>query len=463
MTRGPCFLAREVRYAEAVRTSPLWLSLMLLGCPNPPAPVVDAGPQQTAAQAKARREACEFKAGALPSETLASDALLGDKLPFDHIVLVMQENRSFDHYYSKLSHGGVTVASADATNPDTNGVAKKRYHEYRYCIPDVAHSWNASHRQFNDGRMDGFVVTNEPLGERAMGYYDDSDLPFYYGVARTFAMSDMHFSSVMGPTQPNRLYYWAATTWGAISNGIAPEKDPAGKTISSLFTRLNGAKVSWKSYVTDVASPAVFYGLLSTNIGNFVKVDDADAGFFADAANGTLPSVSVVEASFAAGVPGNQSDEHPASNIQMGQAFTAKIVNAVLSSPKWGKTVLIFLYDEHGGFYDSVKPPKACEPDPFTPIGDATRKFDHLGFHTPLIVVSPFARRGYVSHEPVDHTSVTRFVEARFGLKALTARDANAWPLFDLFDFAKPDLSVPTLPPAVIDPVRDALCKMDFP
>lgn len=417
----------------------------------------------TAEQSKARRAACEFKAGALPSETLAGDVLLGDKLPFDHIVLVMQENRSFDHYFSKLSHGGVTVASPDATNPDALGNPVKRYHETKYCIDDVAHSWKPSHRQFNDGGMDGFVVTNDPGGARAMGYYDETDLPFYYGVARTFAISDMHFSSVMGPTQPNRLYYWAGTSWGAITNGIAPDKDPAGKQTSSIFTRLNAAKVSWKSYVTDVASPAVFYGLLSTNLNNFVKVDDADAGFFAAAASGTLPSVSIVEASFAAGVAGGQSDEHPSSNVQIGQQFTARVVDAVLKSPLWPKTVLIFLYDEHGGFYDSVPPPKACRPDAFDPIGDPTQKFDHLGFRTPLIVVSPFAKRGYVSHEPIDHTSVTRFVEARFGLKAMTARDANAWPLFDMFDFAKPDVSIPALPAAVIDPAKDAQCRIDYP
>ncbi len=417
----------------------------------------------TAEQAKARREACEFNAGALPNETLATGTPLGDKLPFDHIVLVMQENRSFDHYFSKLSHGGITVASQDATNPDALGNPLKRYHESRYCISDVAHSWKASHRQFNDGGMNGFVVTNDPGGVRAMGYYDETDLPYYYAISRAFAISDMHFSSVMGPTQPNRLYYWAGTSWGTITNGIAPERDPDGKPIQSLFTRLNAAKVSWKSYVTDVASPAVFYGLLSTHLNNFVKVDDPDAGFFAAAAGGALPSVSIVEASFTAGVAGNQSDEHPASNIQYGQAFTAKVVNAVLASPQWPKTVLIFLYDEHGGFYDSVPPGKACAPDAFGPIGDPQRKFDHLGFRTPLIVVSPFARRGFVSHVPIDHTSVTRFVEARFGLKALTARDANAWPLLDMFDFGSPNTTVPTLPAAVIDSAKDAQCKLDFP
>ncbi|MEW5740141.1 MAG: alkaline phosphatase family protein [Myxococcota bacterium] len=406
----------------------------------------------TEAEAKEKLAACTFGPGALAKDTLPGAARVGSAMPIDHFVLVMQENRSFDHYYSRLTHGGVHVAGSEITNPDALGNPVKRYHETRYCIRDVNHSWSGSHRQYNDGKMDGFVVTNEPEGARAMGYFDETDLPFYYALSRTFAISDMHFSSVMGPTQPNRLYYWAGTSFGAIRNGLPPQGAP------SLFTRLNDANVRWNSYVSDVASPAVFVNLLSANNEHFRPIDE----FFADAAAGKLPPVSVVEATFTGGVQADQTDEHPASNIQHGQAFTAKVVNAVLTSPQWPRTALIFLYDEHGGFFDSVPPPKACEPDELRPIGDEERRFDHLGFRTPLIVVSPFARRGYVSHVPVDHTAVLRLVEARFELPALTRRDANAWPLLDLFDFEHPDVSVPKLPEAVIDPERDAACKRDF-
>ncbi|MBL8909678.1 MAG: hypothetical protein JNM17_03135, partial [Archangium sp.] len=148
--------------------------------------------------------------------------------------------------------------------------------------------------------------------------------------------------------------------------------------------------------------------------------------------------------------------------MQRGQFFTQSIVQAVMHSPQWNRTALIFLYDEHGGFYDSVPPPSACEPDDLLPDQDSSRKFDHLGFRTPLIIVSPYAKRNFVSHVPVDHTAVTRLVETRFDLPALTRRDANAWPLLDLFDFEHPDFSIPELPEAVIDPERDAQCKRDF-
>ena len=431
----------------------LFAVFVLMGCAKP-APL----PGISEAEAKTKLAACTFETGALAQDTLFAGARVGSKMPIDHFVLVMQENRSFDHYFSRLSHGGVHVASASAGNPTSDGGVASRYHETRYCMEDVNHGWNGSHRQFNNGKNDGFVVTNEPNGERALGYYDETDLPFYYGLARTFAMSDMHFSSVMGPTQPNRVFYWAATSFGAIKNGLPPQT-VKNKPTQSLFTRLNDAKVGWKSYVSDLASPAVFVGLLSSNDENFAPMDR----FFTDAAAGELPSVSIVEAYFTGDVRADQDDEHPAGNIQRGQAFTQRVVDAVMKSPQWPRTAMILLYDEHGGFYDSQPPPKACEPDDLLPIGDDARRFDHLGFRTPLMVISPYARRNYVSHVPVDHTAVTRLVETRFDLPALTKRDANAWPLLDMFDFERPNFSVPELPAAVIDPTRDEQCKREFP
>lgn len=429
-------------------------ALALLGCTK-----TAITPQVTPEQTREQLTACTWDKGAMAKDTLTfTGAKVGHDMPIDHFVLLMQENRSFDHYYSQLTHGGVRTATSTATNPRPDGTPVQRYHETRYCLTDVNHSWDGSHRQFNGGKHDGFVISNEPHGERAMAYYDESDLPFYYGLARTFAISDAHFASVMGPTQPNRIYYWAATSFGAIKNGLPPTQVD-GRPVQSLFTRLNDAKVDWKSYVSDLASPAVFVGLVASNDENFRPVEQ----FYEDAKNGQLPSVSVVEAFFTGDVRGDQDDEHPAGNIQRGQAFTRKVIEAVLHSPQWSHTALVLLYDEHGGFYDSVPPPKACEPDALTPIGDDTRRFDHLGFRTPLIVVSPYARRHYVSHVPVDHTAVTRLIETRFDLPALTRRDANAWPLLDLFDFEHPDLSVPELPEAVIDPVRDEQCKADFP
>jgi phospholipase C len=430
-----------------------------LGCGNTAPPPAEPPPVVTDDEARALREACTFKKGALPSQTLSTTSRLGAQIPIEHIVLVMQENRSFDHYFSNLTHGGVRVAPRDASNPDLDGMPVERFHMQKYCVRDPDHSWAASHAQFDDGKMDGFVRTNGADGARAIGYYDDTDLPYYYALARTFAISDAHFASVMGPTQPNRLYYWAATSYGTIANTLPPLKDASGKPYPNLFTRLNDAHVSWKVYAKLVASPAVFIDLLAKQLDHFRPLDE----YFTDLGDGTLPQVAIVEAAFTEGTEVEESDEHPSANLQVGQLFTQKVVNATIASSTWAKTALFLTYDEHGGFYDSVPPGKACRPDELDPIGDDTRKFDHYGFRVPLIAISPYARRGYVSHVVSDHTSVIRFVSARFDLPAITARDANADALLDLFDFGHPVLEVPPLAEALVDQDRRAQCLADFP
>jgi phospholipase C len=430
--------------------------MFLLGCSGPVRLPVGGLSDD---EARALRRSCAFKPGALARDTLGMSARLGGRMPIDHVVLIMQENRSFDHYFSRLSHGGVVTAPLEATNPDGAGAPVMRYHEPRYCLRDPAHGWNASHRQHNGGKNDGFVVTNEPDGARALAWYDESDLPYYYALARTFAISDAHFASVMGPTQPNRLYYWAGTSFGRIVNTLPPVQDETGKRYPNLFTRLDAAGVSWKIYSKKIASPAVFLAVFSERAELFRPIDD----FFADLAAEALPSVAVVEANFEDGVPGNEDDEHPEANMQLGQAFTASVVNAMIASSAWPRSAVFLSYDEHGGFYDSVAPPAACEPDALTPIGDDTRRFDHYGFRVPLIAISPYVRRGYVSHEVSDHTSVIRFLSARFGLPAMTARDANADALLDMFDFSRPNFEKPELAEAVVDPVKLAKCRADFP
>lgn len=394
----------------------------------------------------ALRQACTFGPGALPDETLDADVPRGEDIPIDHIVMLMQENRSFDHYFGQLPTAGHPNADghpADASNPDAQNDPVFAFHSPQYCIEDVAHSWNASHLQYNGALNDGFVVTNVPDGERAMGYLDDSDLPFYYGLAKTFAMGDRLFCSVLGPTYPNRFYYLTGTSDGRIRNEIVAFTRP------DIFDRLQAAGVSFKIYAGQIAF-ALLLGRQQRPISQF----------FADAAAGTLPQVSYVDPDF---FDEGQNDEHPPSNPQRGQQFVESVYNAIVASPNWPSTALIISYDEHGGFYDHVPPPSACVPDavpPDTIAGDVDAQFDRYGFRVPLIVVSPWAKPGYVSHHVYDLTSILRFVETRFELPALTKRDANATPITDLFDFSQPQLlSPPPLPVAVIDPVQDQICE----
>ena len=420
----------------------------------PPAPVV------TEEEARSKRLACTFTAGALPADTLPSDAPVGDKMPLEHIVLVMQENRSFDHYFSKLTHGGVKVAPDGVTNPDSTGALVPRHHATRLCTEDAEHSWKASHRQWNEGKHDGFVLTNEPRGERAMAYYDESDLPFYYGLARSFAISDQHFCSLLGPTWPNRRFYFAGTSFGVLVNLPSPPEDPNGKPYPNLFTALNKAKVPWKVYSQGLPSPAIFPVTYADNQEKFFPVEE----FFKDLDADTLPPFSLVEAHY--GIGASRSDEHAPGDIELGQEFSAKVVRAFTSAKAWPKSALLITWDEHGGYYDSAPPPPACVPDALEPRlaeGEPPARFDRLGFRVPLIAVSPYAKRGHVSHQVTDHTSVLRFVETRFNLPALTARDANAEPLLDMFDFTKQDLTVPQLPDTRVRAAELEQCKKEFP
>jgi phospholipase C len=176
--------------------------------------------------------------------------------------------------------------------------------------------------------------------------------------------------------------------------------------------------------------------------------------YFADAAAGTLPQVAFVDPLFV-GSSNTENDEHPTSNIQVGQEFVSRVVNALLASPQWPRSALFLTYDEHGGFYDHVRPRPACLPDGIPPLleaGDDPGAFDRYGFRVPMVVVSPFARSRYVSHRVYDHTSILRFIETRFDLPALTRRDANADPLLRMFDFRQPPFATPpSLPAATID------------
>ena len=203
------------------------------------------------------RAACEFSAGALPKETLSCKTQ-GKRLPFEHVVLIMQENRSFDHYFQKLPEYGqpdVDVAPEGTTQPAPDDSSVPFVHKTDYCFTDTNHEWGGSHESWNEGAMDGFAKANaktaDPTGARAIGYYDDKDIPFYYQLANTFATSDRYFCSVMGPTWPNRMYWLAATSFGKTEN------QPILGQVPSLMGALNDAGVTWKEYRTNLAASSL--------------------------------------------------------------------------------------------------------------------------------------------------------------------------------------------------------------
>ncbi len=429
--------------------------------------------------ATAARAACQYKAGALPAETQGASHPMGAAIPIDHIVVVMMENRSFDHYFQKLPEYGqkdAAVAPANFSNPDGAKVPVPIYHRTdappdkgpAYCFVDTSHGYVPSHQEANGGKMDGFVIANEgsheqPVhgtpdmlsGARAMGYYDQTDLPFYYWLANEFAIGDHYHASVLGPTLPNRMYLLSST-----SDGYAVNL-PHDKKTDTVAEYVAEREVDWKLYASGLPSYAVFINKYIAEKDDHIRKIDA---FYADVAAGTLPPLAYVEPQLAKG--GHDSnDEHPPADAQLGQQFAAKVVDTIAKSPYWAHAVVFITYDEHGGLFDHVPPPKACAPDDLSVALDGGEKptFANLGIRVPFIVVSPYAKKHFVGHHVYDHTSINRFIEARFVLPALTNRDANAEAPWEMFDFDNPPHAAPpvvTMP--TVDAQRFADCEKVF-
>jgi phospholipase C len=384
----------------------------------------------------------------MPASAKSGSATLSGRI--QHIVVLMQENRSYDHYFGQL---------IGATNPDPLGGAPiAAFHKTAYCeVADLNHSWNGTHQEWDGGKMDGFTaanaVTADPTGSRTMGYYDQRDLPFYYGLENTFATGDRYFASVLTQTFPNRFYLLAGTSFGHIRNDTP---GPTGFTQPTVFNLLDAAHVSWKIYYSQVAFANLFAYVRSRQV-NVVPIDQ----YYIDAANGTLPQVSFVDPIFLA-TNTVENDEHPPSNVQVGENFVANVVNSLMKSPDWSSSAMFLTYDEHGGFFDHMAPPPAVVPDNIPPLlqaGDVPGAFDRYGIRVPVTVISPWAKPHFVSHLVNDHTSILHFIETRFGLPTLTRRDAAANPMLEFFNFKSPAyLAPPVLPAAPIDPAHLTAC-----
>ena len=373
-----------------------------------------------------------------------------DTIPqIEHIVVLMMENHSYDNKLGMLRRPGADGFRLNrdgrptATNPYADGRIQHAFRMPTTCQNGtVTQEWGNSHTQYDNGKMDGFVVTS---GAESMGYWQQADQPFYYSMAREFPIADRYFCSVLGQTYPNRRYLLAATSIGQINDTEPALTDyPANGTI---FDQLNAHGLAWKDYYSTLPSVLLYPPLYFKSQANVVPVAD----FFTDAAAGTLPAYSLVEPNY-----GTQSEEDP-QNIVGGEAFAASVINAVMSGPAWRRTLLIWTYDEHGGYFDHVPPPPALAPDdipPEVPAGEsAYNGFAQYGFRVPMAVISPWSRPGYVSHRVNDHTSICALVEAKWNLPAMTYRDANAGNLLDMVDLRFPAFG---RPPRLAEPLQES-------
>jgi phospholipase C len=437
----------------------------------------------------------------------------------NHIIFMAQENRGFEHYFGALrqywaangypdqsfdglpqfnpSSGAApllgpvpAIPGCDPAFPydpstnqfndcitDANSPPVPAYHLITKCTENPSPSWNESKRDWNltdplsaTPTMDGFVRsaahdarTPPPFfdtdGKRAMGYYDGTDLNYYYFMASNFATSDRWFAPVMSRTQPNRMYSLAAT-----SAGHAYPLHGAVVNTTTIFDLLQAANVSWKVYVTDLTygtnlvqdSALNMFATAQKYPQNIVPVSE----YMKDVQNGTLPSVAYIDAGYNSGL-----DEHPGvddnvlgPNTQKGANYVSTLINALMQSQSWKDSVFIFTFDEFGGFYDHVPPQQTVSPDGIAPSDLMTNDFCttstgptcdfvYTGYRIPLIVISPFSKQNYVSHTVADYTAWLKLVETRFKISNLTERDKAQMDMTEFFDFANTPWQTPPTPP----------------
>jgi phospholipase C len=365
-------------------------------------------------------------------------------LPIDTFVVLMMENRSFDHYLGWLP--GADGRQAGLKFADTQG----RVHQthwlgslYQSCgFLDPDHSWAGGRTELDGGRMDGFLRAASDIF--SIGYYNEHDLPFTPSVAKSFTAFDRFFCSLLSSTYPNREYMHAGQSYGKIDNSLPiSASGQIGFPDNTIFASLSAAGVSNRYFFTDIPVSALW------GAPGLLRSSQVQA-FYEQAAAGTLPALSFVDPAFNGESQGTSGDEHPLADIRVGQAFIADIVHAFMESPQWRRGALFIVYDEWGGFFDHVVPPRV--PD-LRASSDINKDFGQMGFRIPAVLVSPYARRGHVDHSIYGFESILKLIRYRFGLGPLTPRDLFANNIAHAFNWAsRPNFDPPALstPPQVI-------------
>jgi phospholipase C len=345
-----------------------------------------------------------------------------------HVVVLMMENRSFDHFLGWLPNAdgrqaGLVYYDRAGQPHSTHDLAP----DYQGCAhPDPDHSYKGGREEYDGGKADGWLRAGSN-DVYSIGYYDQDDLAFTARAAREFITFDRYFPAILSETFPNRIYQHAGQT-DRISN------TPQPSTLPTIWDRLAEKGLRGRYYYSDLP----FLGLWGAK---YVGISHLISDFFADAASGKLPEVAFVDGQYAQEATGTGNDDHPHGDIRNGEDFMNKVYAAVARSPQWRDTVLVINFDEWGGFFDHVPPPIA----PISAITRAAGDVDgRLGFRVPAMLISPWSRKGRVSHRQYDHTSVLRMIEWNWGLAPLSIRDAIANNMADELDFTNVDDDPPS-------------------
>jgi phospholipase C len=385
--------------------------------------------------------------GIAATAALGSDLLRAASSQIKHIVVVMMENRSFDHFLGWLPHAdgkqdGLSYADGNGLVHRTHPLAP----DWTGCgFSDPDHSYAGARIEVNGGKMDGFMKTSG-ADEHAIGYYTENDNVFLSQFARNFTTCDRYFPAILGPTFPNRIFQLCGQT-DRLDDSVTPCSFP------TIFDRCTQAGVSCGYYYGNVPFLALF-------AADALVYSHPFAAFLTDCALGALPAVSFVDPRYTLAT-NTANDNHPQSDIRNGDAFVAQVYQAVATSPAWGSTVLVMNYDEWGGFFDHVPPPRALAPNSVdTDLVDGKAL---LGVRCPCVVASPWTvanpARPRVSHTVFDHTSVLKMIESVFGIAPLAARETSndTGNLLSLIELNNEPIVAPALPlPAAMPP--QAIC-----
>lgn len=341
----------------------------------------------------------------------------------EHIVLVMMENRSFDHFLGWLP--GANGQQANSF-PNKSGKLISTYHltNLQNCdLADPDHSYGGGRTEYAGGKCNGWLLANTS-DKFSIGYYDETDLAFLGNAARDWTVCDNYFAAILSSTYPNRVYQHAGQT-DRISNTINISSLP------TIWDRLSEAGLEGRYYFSDVPVLAL-WGV------KYAPITRTIAEFYTDCASGNLPEVSFIDPRFIDEITGTSSDDHPHADIKNGEGFLNQIYNAVRNSPQWNSTVLVINFDEWGGFFDHVPPPTRPIPAVTAAAGDTDGR---LGFRVPALVISPWSPRSTVNSTQFDHTSVLNMIEWRWNLPPLSIRDQTANNLARVLDFSSPNLA----------------------
>ncbi|MGJ8669942.1 MAG: alkaline phosphatase family protein [Oceanococcus sp.] len=372
----------------------------------------------------------------------------------DHVVVLMMENRSYDHMLGWVPNSdGV---QAGLSFPDANGKLRESFdlgqlEDFQGCgLGDPNHGYNGGRVHMNEGKMDGWLLTgptiNNPEDDTfPIGYYGRDHLPFFSGCADNWTVCDRYFTGVLAQTYPNRVYMHAGQT-DRLENTL-PYAEADASALPNIFDHLAGAGVEGRYYFHDLPL-AGLWGVRALEYSSPIEE------FRVRAASGTLPAVSYVDPVFLGEAPyGVSADDHPQADVRDGQGFMADIYNTLRSSPNWERTLLVINYDEWGGFYDHVVPPVAPVSEAEAALGNDGR----LGFRVPCILIGPRAKRGHVCSKTLDPNSILNFITWRFGLEPIGGPRAD-WSLnlAHALDFEnEPQLEAPDIPgPAGFGPFR---------